>query len=229
MAHRVTAASLHAARVILKAYTLTVKPPERVPVGYIAKLTNSENHVATMIDMVSGIYRIAPIRSEVWHWQQKLRFHNAPPAQLAQFLRSFLEVVDMMPHAKAEELPVIEEPIILTRKEQGSIPQPVPFRVGKRIVERPAIEAAVALFQFYDIAPRGQRPTSLEFVAYEISLALNIPAVYAAARYAKRCLDGLKAGTITESTVADEFREMGVYLVRLPTYQENLEESKLLA
>lgn len=96
--HRISAAALHAARIVLQNYDLVVK----TDCG-IRNLKADERCLAIMIDVTSGVYRASQIRPELRYWQEQLRAGQATAGQIAGFLRKLGVELEYLPNYENRE------------------------------------------------------------------------------------------------------------------------------
>jgi hypothetical protein len=227
--YRVSAPALRAARLVLENYDLTVKPRDRVSVGYRPELTNHEKHISIVIDYVSNVKDVCEQRTEMAYWHERLRFGTATAPQLAQYLRRLLEAFDHLPKPGRDEIAVVmRNETSLPNFVQGQSPIPVSFQSGKYTLTKPAIKSAQALFQFYDIKATKHHLATVERVAQVIEGGLGLLGACKAQPLAEKCLKGLQARSITLDEVKVFFKDIGLWLNRMPTFEESLEESKIL-
>jgi hypothetical protein len=96
--HRISAASLHAARAILQLYDLVVKPD-----GNVKNLRADERCLAILIDITSNVYRAAQLRPELKYWQQRLAAGTATANDIAKFLRKIGVELEYLPNYQDRE------------------------------------------------------------------------------------------------------------------------------
>jgi hypothetical protein len=70
MPHLTSAASLHAARTVLREFSLTVRPPESLPSGSIPNIRADESCLAITIDYGTNIFHVSELRPELRYWQE---------------------------------------------------------------------------------------------------------------------------------------------------------------
>lgn len=228
MAHRSSSASLHAARVVLKNFTLTPRPPETLPSGAVRNLTNSEAHVSILIDKVSGAHEIAKLRPELRDMQERLAYGTATAPQVQYFVRRVLTAFENVPKD-----PPVEE----RKKANAFLPRELPVAIQNKWREAYVSQAALlsmrTIWFYFDVDPVKERSTRdearlrLEMARYiDVSLALN--EALKALPLLRKCEQGLAKGNLTENEVRQIFLDVGICLERLPTYSEREEETKLL-
>ena len=224
MAHLTSAAALHCAREIIKAYAMEPRPPEELPSGRLDKLTAGERHVATLIDVATNAHEVVRLRPELHYWQRRLSAGTATAPQLASYLTKVLDALALVPRRAVDEAPV--------RSTFATYPQ-ANQRLFQRVREIPkfALEATRVLFFYYRMEPRGRRADDgLDriHVAGVVSLCLALSRVMDIEADIRRTRDALLAGTVSEEDVARFLRNAGVAFDRLPGYEHREEEVKIL-
>ncbi len=225
MAHLISAAALRTARVILQYYDLVVRPPESLSSGRIEKLTNTEAHVAIIIDHATNIYQLASLRPEVCFWQTRLRFGTATAPQLAGFLKKILDAFDTLPKD------TIKDESVAT-----TFAQPPQFQTSKPIVmkiSKPAKEVSRFIYHYYDPKPKLNSIGEDEEIhrlkiAYIAEACLALRRVYEFFPKLQTELKKLVDGHVTEVEVKKCMRDVGVVLQYMPSYEDRREEGKIL-
>jgi hypothetical protein len=221
MARRVSGAALHAARLILKHYRLTVKREwkEKQP-----KLEADERCLAIAIDYASGIIHVVNLRPELRYWQQRMSDGTAEPSGIAAFLRNVAETFEKLP--RPEHRDDITESVL---------PQPAGAKwvTPKHRLSRPAIEATRAIFTYYEVRPRedskvfhadqdgGHIGSIIDTSIHAFRVLKLIPVVRE--QYRK-----VVEGKLTAEEVARFLLYLGVQLDRIPSYRARDEETKLI-
>ncbi len=219
MAHRTSAAALHAARVILRNFNIEVIPPEKLASGRIPNLQNNEACLAVIIDLTTNVFEISALRPELRYWQKHLFAGTASADQIANFFRRCLDAFEKIPRSLEERSVTLETPI-----EFGGRPE-------KQKLSRAALEAARGVFHYYSFKPKtGTIDAQLDRIEVtkmlEVSLAIS--RVEPALDLLKTWNDRLRSGSATATGIKSCFRKLGIFLEYLPNYAEREEESKLL-
>src|SRR5207237_3423034 len=103
MPHRTSAAALHAARTVLRNYTLTVKSPDAFTTGRVPNMRSDESCVAVVIDYATNVFHIAALRPELRHWQEHLRAGTAKASQIAAFMDKMYDAFMTIPRENPKE------------------------------------------------------------------------------------------------------------------------------
>lgn len=224
MAHRTSAASLHAARVVLKEYELTPRPEEELTGGKIPGLKATEAHLAVIIDYATNIFELVKHRPEMDHWIKLMKAGMATAPQIAGYLKRLAEGFEAIP-----KFPKVAQPMITaleTPKEFGAHPVAKPL-------SKAALEASRFIFYYY--SPRSKRGVAdLQVdrmrVAILVETSMNLSRVLAAEPLVRLRLEELKKGQLTPTDVRKTLRTLGVLLEYLPNYigDRREEELKLL-
>lgn len=222
MAHRVSAASLHAARIVLKNYTLVVKPPESLPSGRLDKLEPNEKCVAILIDYATNIFQVVLLRPELRYWQKRLWARTATAPQLMGYFQKLITALEMVPQDTDLKTTItLESPA-----EFGG--KPVMHTISKA-----AKEASRFIFYYYEVTSKRKELVEEESlfrinVAKLIDICLEIERAMKALPLLKHWREELKAGRATEVEIRRCFREAGVFLTYMPNFGSTEEETKLL-
>lgn len=217
MAHRVSAAALVAAREVLKEYQLEVRP-ETCALG----MTNSEAHVAIVIDLATNIFRLAELRLEHYYWQQRLNARTAEAGALAGYLQRVLGVFASLPQYGADEQP----PRVTWQLPPGLLLPPPTTPLTKA-----AQEAARYLRYYYQATPLDGHywmPLDGIRLAMRVDAGLGLASALEAVPLVKRYLDLLLQNQATRKEIRFCFRNLGVLLESLPNYADRREETMLL-
>ncbi len=223
MPHLTSASALRTAREIMKAYTLTVIPPEELRTGRLDGLTNSERHVATLIDHATNAHEVAKLRPEFHYWQRHLSSGVATAPQLAAFLSKVSRVLSEVPRRPADEQPVVST--FRTYPEAKA-------REARRELSKPSTEVARVLFYYYRIAPVGRAASpayDMHAVATLVEVVLGLSRIMKVEGAFARMRAELQDGRVTEAEVSKFMRAMGILFDRLPSYENREEEVVLLA
>lgn len=225
MAHLTSAAALRTARVILKDYTLNVRPPESLVSGRIDKITNSEAHVAVIVDYATNIYQLASLRPEICFWQNRLRFGVCSASQIAGFLKKLSDAFEALPKNAIHDEPV-----------KTTFALPSQFETSKPIVmkiSKPAKEVSRFIFHYYEPHPKTESLICDEMIhrlkiAYLAEASLGLRRTYAFFPTLQDELKRLIAGQVTEIEIKKCMRDVGIVLQYIPTYEDSREEGKIL-
>lgn len=225
MAHLTSAPALRTARVILNNYDLEVRPPETLVSGKIQNLTNSEGHVAVVVDYASNIYQITSLRPEVCFWQNRLMFGTATAPQIANFFKRLLDGFEALPKDTLEEVPTISTFAVPPQHENV---KPVTVKLSK-----PAKEVSRFIFHYYVPTLKGESVV-YDDVTHRIKIAflaeatLGLRRTYEFFPRLKAQLKMLIEGKVTEKDIKICLRAVGIVLEYIPTYEERQEEGKIL-
>jgi hypothetical protein len=96
--HRISAASLHAARTVMQCFDITVKPDTGVP-----NLRADVRCLAILIDITTNVYRAAQLRPELRYWQERLRAGTATATDINKFLRKIGIELEYLPNYEDRE------------------------------------------------------------------------------------------------------------------------------
>lgn len=224
MAHLTSAAALRTARLILREYDLTVRPPESLVSGRIDNLTNSEAHVAVIVDYATNIFQITSLRPEVCFWQARLKFGTATAPQVAGFFKKLSDAFEALPKD------VSEESITTTfaPPPQYDTLKPVVMKISK-----PAKEVSRFIFHYYSPVPKSESIANEDAIhrlkiAYLAEAALGLRRTYEFIPKLREELKRLVGGQATELEVKKCMRDVGVILEYIPTYADRREEGKIL-
>ena len=225
MAHSVSAASLHAARTVLKNYDFVVRPPELLPSGRLDGLEPSEKCIAILIDYATNIFKIAELRPELRYWQRRIFAGTATAPQLAMFLNKILEAFSYIPKDDESKFTVtLEAP-----------PSPVPFkdRQVTHTLSKASREASRFLFYYYTLTAKQKEFQQDETihrnnVAKLVDVCLETQRMFAALPVIQECQAKLKLGQATLTDIKGYLRKVGIFLEYLPTFENREEERALL-
>jgi hypothetical protein len=225
MAHRTSAAALRTARMILQQYELTVRPPETLVSGRLDKLTNSEAHVAIVIDYATNIFQLVSLRPEIIYWQTRLRLGSATAPQVAGLLKKLLDAFDALPKDGISDEPVT-----------STFAPPPQYEKLKQIVVRiskPSKEVSRFIFHYYIPKPKSESFACDEMIhrlkiAHLAEASLGLRRAYAFFPKIKEELKRLVDGHATEVEVKACMRDVGIVLEYIPTYEDRREEGKIL-
>ena len=225
MAHRTSSAALHAARVVLQHYELTVRPPEQIQWNPIRNLQATDVHVAIVIDLVTNAYVVALLRPELRYWQRRLTqgpVDADTPGQVCKFIYKTIEALDSVP----KELPSTEK---VTRTQAGTDTGWNPMIE----LSRASLDATRSLFYYYEVKPLEQSSISSEMedrlnVAKILEVSLGLRKAVRALPLLHACWNDLRKDGATQAEVRACLRRVGILLGSLPCYQEQDEETKLL-
>jgi hypothetical protein len=222
MTHRTSSSALHTARTILKNYDLEVRPPESLPSGSMPGLTNHESNVAVLVDFATNVFQIALLRPEVKYWQKHLRAGEASAGQIANLFQKILQAFEMLPKDSKQE-----EPIVTT------FAAPKEFGIIRKALSKPAREVSRFMFYYYFVTPKNsiinnEMLNRLE-VAKLAEVCLGLTQACKVIPLLQQTQSRLKQGHATESEVSKCLREVGIALQRLPSYDNQEEETKLLS
>ena len=208
------------------AYDMTVKPPESLKTGRLDGLTNSERHVATLIDNATNVFRVASLRPELHYWQRRLSAGTAEPPQLVAFLSKVLAELESVPRRTPQE----EQQMVTFKMPNGFADKGM--RPEKRALSKFAVEASRVLFYYYRMRPKT---TSAGDVADRICVAEMVDATLGLHRVMgiepvlREKKAALILGKLTEESVRKLMRAAGIYFDKMPTYTSGEDELKLLA
>jgi hypothetical protein len=222
---KVSAAALQAARDVLREYALEIRPE------YAGKaMTNTEGHVAIVIDYATGVYKIAELRPELAYWQKQILAKTATAPQLIGFLKRLLETLGQIPrYGRNEEL--VQVAMRLPREWAMVIgPQ-------TQVITKAALEAARYLMHYYIITPlalpssggngvASARIDSVQ-VARLVNLNLGVSHALQAIPLAEAYLQRLNNGKADQKEIKFCFRDLDIYLSVLPAWSRT-EEVMLL-
>lgn len=198
-AHRISAASLHAARVLLECYTLHVKP--NCPVG---NLKAEERELAVFLDILTNIHRPWALKERVRYWIKLEFLEHARDQELLRLLDEMAEAINVMRPGWAFEL-----------KMRGRV---------TRIPEVSRL-AAQGLLQCLDVqvapACRVPRLTAGErHVAITCETSMNARYMIALRGQPEDYAKHLRARSITRIEFAMWMRRVGTAFEYLPSYGE---------
>jgi hypothetical protein len=221
MAHRVSAAALHAARVVLKNYTLEVKPVEELPSGRIPNLEASEKCVAIIIDWMSNIFQVVELRTQLGECRKRMRQGTATAPQVAEILQRLSDAFDALPKessGEAQSIVTLETPIAFGGKPE------------QHVISKPSLEAARGIFYYYAVAPKDKECTGntrvniAKLIETSTGIARALPAVPVIAQ----CKEHLKQGHLTSDDIQKYLRRIATILTIFPGYENTQEEVRLL-
>lgn len=241
MAHRSSSAALHAARVILDHYNVSVIPRERLRanVSAIPNLQATDAYMSVLIDYTTNAFEVVNLRPELKHWQKQLHEGEPTPGQLLMYLQHLIERMERVPKDKPVEeretftpdaLPT--GPRITFASEQVRLKAAQSAAKTKISISSAAKQATVYLFAFYAFAAKKKtffNETAMQMdVAKTIEVCLGLTKAMPALPLAKTCAQELRGGRLTLAQIKSYFRELGVLLEYLPNFQGHEEETKLL-
>jgi hypothetical protein len=227
MAHRTSPAALHAARVILRQYDITVRPADQLVSGAIHNLRADEAHLSILIDMTSNAFRVGAMRPELGYWQSRLYDRTATAPQIGNFIRKLIEALESVPQAaNAEDVAGLDRFL-------SQLPVGVVGRPSQCMISRASTEAARYCLHYYDF--RAKKPAAFTDGAHERMEIAKLIEISLGLRHALKALPLLRLvepqfrdGKLTEAEIARCFREVGVHLEMMPNYEDRREQSKLL-
>jgi hypothetical protein len=223
MAHRSSAAALHAARVLLRDYDLSVRPPESLPSGRIPQLKATEAHISVVIDLATNAFRVAELRPELSYWHERIALGTAEAPQIAGFIQRMLDAFGGVP----QDLPS-------DKKFTAVATAPPEFQFNRPqvvMLSKAAREAARCLFHYYEMRPKkhqANQEIDRPMVAKLMESSLGLTRAGESIPLLRRCHAALKAGKATVEDVGRCFRQVGVFLEYMSRYEEREEETKLL-
>lgn len=225
MAHRTSAAALHTARVILKEYDLSVRPPEVLVSGRVYNLEASEAHLGIVIDHATNIHHVALLRPEIRYYQKHLQTGTTTAPQIAGLFRRILDAFELIPRD-----PESMESVKIT----SAYELPGEFGVTKPevyVLEKPAREVARFVFHYYEVSPRGRTLDDVldrHRVAKLAEASLGISRAQRILPLLRKTDTQLREGKASQADVVKCLRTVGIYLEYIPGYEERDEETKLL-
>jgi hypothetical protein len=98
--HRISAASLEAARAILQLYNVTVNPDADVKIPNIAADVRC---LALVIDLTSNVFHAAQLRPELAYWQRRMQTGTATATDIVKFLRRVGVELEYLPNYEEHE------------------------------------------------------------------------------------------------------------------------------
>jgi hypothetical protein len=225
MAHRVSAAALHAARVVLKHYTLEAKPIEELPSGRIPNLEATEKCLAIVIDWMSNVFHVANVRPELRYWQERMHANTATAPQIAGFLQRMLDAFAMLPKESVQEARVVTT--LETPLEFGS------NKPEQHVISKPALEAARGIFYYYRVTSKkkdfaGDVSVHRVYVAKLIEMSLGLHRASEAIPILQRWKVAMDAGKATADDIKKCLRAVGIMLEQLPNFENIAEQTRLL-
>lgn len=223
MPHRTSAAALHAAREVLKHYSLEVIPPETLPTSKIDNLQATEKCIAILIDYSTNIYHLANLRPELRYWQKRIFAGTATASGIATFFKRVLDTFEFIPK---EDVSISTSLLLATPPEFGKNPL-------VHILSKASKEASRTLFYYYKLVPKAKDYAYEEIhhrnnVAKIVDISLELARVMNAQPLLKAQQMKLTQGKATIEDIKSCLRKVGIYLEYLPGYSEREEESKLL-
>lgn len=231
MPHRSSAAALHAARVVLRHFDITVKPREVMGAQFNAALQADERFLSILIDLASNAFRVALMREQVRWWQEKLTEGTDKSVQITLFLERLIEAMRTVPQAvnqQAIEKFQAERPAAGGFSDMGNI-KPQAWKMFE--LSRASIEATKYVMMFYDVVNK-KRPPNLEHDRLEIAkcieVSLGLVHAMKALPIAAWAAPELRAGRLEYMTVRKVMRDIGVHLDQMPHYADLREDTKLL-
>lgn len=221
MAHRTSASALHTARVILKNYDLTVRPPETLVSGRIDNLKADEAHLAIIIDYATNAFEVALLRPEVRYWQRRLMSGSATAPQIAGFMAKLLKAFALIPRNDASA-----PASTFALPKEFTVKQPKPV-----VLSKAACETSRFVFHYYEVHPHGHKADE-DFDRHQIArlaeVSLGLDRAQNAVPLLAETLGSLEQGKATETDIRICLRKAGVLMQYLPTFEEREEEVKLL-
>ncbi len=237
MAHRTSAAALHAARTVLREYDIAIRPDRQMP-----NQAADEKCLAIVIDLTTNAYRVCGVRPELRYWQDRMHAGTATPQQIGGFFNAVLEAFESVPVFRDSEQGKTEplepprslggQPIPRSSVPRGFFAKPPTLRIS-----RFAADASGMVFHHYVVTPKKAKFARAEDgdvpdrtrVAALIDMGLGLArAMSEALPPLKRCKRDLRDGKATATDVARCLRHVGVVLEYLPNYENREEEVKLL-
>lgn len=220
-----SAPALRCTRVVMKAYALEVRPPESLGTGRLDGLTNSERHVATLIDNATNVFRVVSLRPELHYWQRRLTAGTATAPHLVAFLKKMLVDLSSIPRRTPQE----EQQMVTFALPNGFAG--AGLRPERRALSKAAVEASRVLHYYYDMTPSGRaQDAELDrlHVAELVDATLGLSRVLALEDTLTAKKGDLMAGRMTEQDVRKLMRGVGVCFDKMPSYAEAGEETKIL-
>lgn len=197
--HRISAASLHAARVLLECYEMRLKPG-----CGISNLCAEERALATFLDLVTNIHHVASLRHHVRHWSRLEFLQHARQEEILRLLDDLASALDLLKPGWAYEI-----------QQNGKTTRIPEF----------ARDAARALLQFFEVLPR--RTNGVENLrASERHLSITVETAMGARHLAalrgtpQECAQRMRANKIMREQVALYMRRVGFAFDYLPSYGE---------
>jgi len=231
MAHRTSAPALRAARVVLKSYSLTVKPPQALPSGRLEKLEADERCVAILIDYATNIFKIAELRPELRYWQKRIFDGSATAPGIATYFKRVLEAFSYLPKEDVQKSTVtLETP---TTFKNTMVPKEFGGRTFTHTLSKMSLEASRFIFYYYYVQALRERFGDNESVhrnnvAKLIDVTLETHRMLKALPMLEHWYNKLKAGEATAEEIKTCLRDVGIFFAFMPNYGNPEEELKLL-
>ena len=228
MAHRSSAAALHAARVILENFDLEVIPPEDLPSGRVAGLTASAAHLSIVIDLMTNAFEVAALRPELRYWQKRIFADTATAPQITAFFMRCLEAFEKVPRGGEEQVASLRPPDTFFGER---LPDTFSRKAEQFTVSRAAQEGTRGIFHYYRVsAKNGEKDEQVNkfHVTTLLEASIGMQKAEPGRELLQRWKAELLAGRATVTDIKKCLRAFGILLAQLPSYGEPDEESKLL-
>lgn len=233
MPHLISAPSWHAAHVVLKHFTLEVRPKalERIP-----KLQADARCVAIFIDFGTQIFNVVKLRPELMYWQKRMTAGTITALNVVSFLRRLESELDKLPKLKDAPVSFVwDEPIKQQWNQENIAAQSgyldSSWRSGKHTISQPAVEATKQIYAHYAVTCKKPDFTPEEEAA-RMGLLIDVctdvfRCVQAYPVIRERRMQ-IEDGKLTREEVANFLKNLGIQLEHLPNYEERQEEVKLI-